>query len=78
MIYEYPTTQSAMKMRTISDSDFAEWGMDQLVYIKPTQKDGYRIFAIFAANGQRMGLAKNRNAAMALIIQEGFTPLSLH
>ena len=78
MNHELPAIQPAGKMLAISDNYFAEWGIDQWVYIKPIQVDGRRVFAIFAANGQRMGLAGDRNTAMASVIQEKFTPLSLH
>lgn len=78
MNHEYQATRSARKMPTMPACDFAEWGIDRMVYIKPIEVDGQRVFAIFAANGQQVGLARDRNTAMASAIQVDFTPLSLH
>lgn len=73
-----PITRTAEKLFPMADCYFAEWGLEYWVYIKPIQVDGQRIYAIFAANGQQMGLAEDRNTARETVIQENLTPLSLH
>lgn len=78
MNHKYPTPQLTGKILTMSDHEFTEWGMEQWAYIKPIQENDQPVFAIFLANGQRIGVESDRNIAMALVFQEDFTPLSLH
>jgi hypothetical protein len=75
MIYTNPATPTNHKLPIMASRDFAELGIDQIVYIKPIKADGEQVFAVFAANGQEMALASDQNSAMAFAIQEDFTPL---
>jgi hypothetical protein len=75
LAHRRPESLKDLKFLAMPDSEFAEFGIDLMVYIKPVEEDGDQGFAVFAANGQEMALASDQNSAMAFAIQEDFTPL---
>jgi hypothetical protein len=75
LVHPRPKSSRNLKFLAMPDSEFAEFGIDLMVYIKPVRADGDQGFAVFSANGQEMALASDQNSAMAFAIQEDFTPL---
>jgi hypothetical protein len=62
----------------MSAQDFAQWGAGQIAYIKPVETEGATLFAVFAANGQQLGLMETPDMARAAVIQNDLEPLSVH
>ncbi|CAA7617471.1 conserved hypothetical protein [Magnetospirillum sp. LM-5] len=64
--------------RTISSTDFANWGLPEIAFIKRVQTDGEIGWAIHAADGTPMGLASSREIAFAAVTQHELEPVSVH
>ena len=62
----------------MSEQDFALWGIEEVVYIKPVPAFGDIAWAICAADGTTLGTAPNRALAFAAATQNDRTPLSVH
>lgn len=63
----------------MSETDFANWGMPEVAFVKRVIGDGGAIgWAIHAANGTQMGMAPSRDLAFAAIKQHEMEPLSVH
>ncbi len=67
----------AEKLRQITPQDFATMGVQQVAYIRPTLVNGVIAFAIHAADGTQIGMAPNRDVAVAAVIQNELEPVSL-
>ena len=53
-------------------------GADHLVYIRPIEMNGQSMFGIFSAGGEQVAAAPSREVAVALAVQNGVEPLSVH
>jgi hypothetical protein len=62
----------------MSVQDFIDWGLSEVAYVKPVDMDGRTVYAVFAANGQQLGLMENRTTALAALFQNDLEPISLH
>ncbi len=62
----------------MSAHDFAQWGAEHVAYIKPVEVNGGTKFAVFAANGQQLGLMETPDQARAAVVQNDLEPLSVH
>ena len=62
----------------MSARDFAQWGAEHIAYIKPVEANGGTLFAVFAANGQQLGLMETPDLARAAAIQNDLELLSVH
>lgn len=71
-------TGSLKKTLPMSVQDFTEWGLTQVAYIKPIEMDGRTIYGVFAANGQKLGLMENLNAAHVALFENDLEPVALH
>ena len=70
--------------------DFESLSKDRLVYIRPVEvaelpdeirdqaKGHDHVYAVHAADGLRLALAKNRKLAFALARQNDFAPVNVH
>jgi hypothetical protein len=56
----------------------AALGVGGLAYVRAVVVDGQSAFAIFAADGQQIGLAPDRALADAAIVQHDMVPVSVH
>ena len=56
----------------------AQWGMDEVAYIKREIPDGDTVFAIHAADGEPMAAAPSRDIAAAIIVQNEMVPVDAH
>ena len=71
-------TEKPDATHVMSAHDFSQWGAEHVAYIKPVETDGGTLFAVFAANGQQLGLMETPDLARAAVIQNDLEPLSVH
>ena len=62
----------------MSVHDFTEWGVQHVAYIQPVVLEDQTVYAIFAANGQQLGMADNLDVARAAVVQNELEPISVH
>ena len=62
----------------MSAHDFTEWGVPHVAYIKPVAVEGRTAYAIFAANGQQVGMADRLDVARAAVLQNDLEPVNVH
>ncbi len=60
------------------DDDFADWGVEDIAYIKRDVVDNTPMWSIYGAEGVRIGYAENRAVAMAIVSQNDLTAVSVH
>lgn len=77
------TTTGPAAPHTMSETDFASWGVPEVAFVKRVLVAGEGgIFtegwSIHAADGTHMGLAPSRDLAFAAIVQHELEPLSVH
>jgi hypothetical protein len=65
-------------LRAISANDLAILAVDNVAYIRKVEIEGQPMYAIHAANGDRLGLAAGREAAFATVLANDLTPVSVH
>ncbi len=58
--------------------DWATYGVQRLVYIKPIQIESQVFHALYAADGTQLVIVEARALAEATIRQHAFEPLSVH
>ena len=68
----------AGRPRPMSQSDFANWGLPQLAFIKRIMVDDAVGWSIHAADGTQVGLAPSRDLAFAAVRQHELEPGSGH
>ena len=68
----------AGRPRPMSQSDFANWGLPQLAFIKRIMVDDAVGWSIHAADGTQVGLAPSRDLACAAVRQHELEPVSVH
>ena len=56
--------------RSISKEELAWFGLFERAYVKPVNRDGVRIYEVFAANGLLLSRAGDRFSADHLIREE--------
>lgn len=64
--------------RQMSQTDFAQWGMPEVAFIKRVLVDNEIGWSIHAADGTQMGLAPSRDLAFAAVKQHELEPVSVH
>jgi hypothetical protein len=69
---------SLEQIRKISTEDLLSLGMKDVAYLKDVEVDGGTVVGIFAANGQQLALLPDRNAAIAIAVENGLAPVTLH
>ena len=62
----------------ISDRNFLALGVNDLAYVKTVEVDGKGRVSIHAADGTRMAVMANRDAAIATILRNDMEPVSVH
>jgi hypothetical protein len=68
----------AEKLRSLSGTDFATFGMNGIAYVKPTNVDGQPAYEIHAADGTPMAVVADREVAFAAIRQHDLEPADVH
>ncbi len=74
----YKTNPSEKRAVVMSAQAFAQFGVGHLAYIKPVVVDGQPVAAIFAADGQQIGLTETADVARAAAVQHSLEPVSVH
>lgn len=72
------TVLTAAALRSLSASDFARLGADELAYFRPVLLNGARAFSIHAADGTPIGAAPSASLAAAAIRQHEMEPMTVH
>lgn len=66
----------------ISENSYAGWHDERTVYIRETMEPNCKsdrpIYAVHLADGTRVALLPDRQAAFAAALQYDFTPVSVH
>ncbi len=65
-------------VRHMTAEQLASLGVQHIAYVKPVLVNGIQGFAIHAADGTPMGMAGNRDVAIAAVVQHELLPLSVH
>jgi hypothetical protein len=61
-----------------SSGDLIYLGLDEIAYVKKIVDDGENIFGIFAADGEKIGMAPEFELARAMVIQNDLYPVNVH
>ena len=69
----YETEQHA-----VSQFALANWGIENVAYVKPIAIDGADAYGIFAADGTELAQMDNRDEAIVTIRQNDLEALSVH
>jgi hypothetical protein len=65
--------------RELTPDDFAVFGLDSLIYVKPiTTEDARRAFSVHGADGTPLAVMDERSVAFAAIVQQDMVPVSVH
>ena len=70
--------QVVMDIRKLTEEQLAQLGMTQIAYVKPVTVNGSVGYAIHAANGLPMGLAEDRDVAIAAVLQHEMVPVPVN
>jgi len=77
-------TKSAETISAVSETPamsaevFAQWGLNEIAYIKRSTLSGAPVYAVHAANGEQVATAPARDVAAALVVQNDLTPVDVH
>ena len=66
------------QLKLISPSDFADFGYNDVAYVKPIETDGLVSYAAHAADGSFLWQFDDRNSALAMLHRHELVPVSLH
>ena len=63
---------------SLSSRNFANLGLEEIAYVKPTVENTKQSYAIHAADGTRLAVVEDRLVAVAMIRRHDLEPISLH
>lgn len=66
------------KQSALSRFDLANWGIEDVAYVKPIAAAGESSYGIFAADGTELAQVDNRDEAIVTIRQNDLEALSVH
>jgi hypothetical protein len=66
------------RIRSLSPQDLLMLGIKDVAYLKDIDVDGETAVALFAANGQQIAVAEDRQTAVAAAWQNGLAPMTVH
>jgi len=66
------------RFKQISPTEFAHLGMEDVAYIRRIILNDEPAFEVHAADGQAMGVLRDRDTAFAAVRQQDLEPLSVH
>lgn len=66
------------KLKSLSQADFAAFGLSVMAYVKRVGTNGGDSYAIHAADGRYLSAFASREAASAALRQHDLEPMSLH
>ena len=62
----------------LTNFDLANWGIENVAYVKPVEGVDGSAYGIFAADGTELAQMENRDEAMITIRQNDLRALSVH
>jgi hypothetical protein len=65
-------------LRHISPAEFAHLGMADIAYVKRVIVDDEPVFAVHAADGTPMAVLRDRETAVAALLQHELEAVSVH
>ena len=65
------------QLRSITPQDFAQMGVQQVAYVRPSVVNGANVFTIHAADGTQIGIAPTRDIAFAAVKQHELEPVGV-
>ncbi len=65
-------------LRHMTVRDLAQWGMQDVAFVKRVTTESAEAWSIHAADGSHIGLAPEREVAFAAVRQHDLEPLSVH
>jgi hypothetical protein len=75
---EQPVPLGGADFRSMSPTDWAQFGVSEIAYIRPAVVNGVKAIAIHAADGTAIGAAPSAQLAIAAILQHEMEPALLH
>ena len=72
------TNKTDTRLPPMSDADLAVLGLTDVAYIRAVTVDGQPGFAVYAANGNRLGVAPTDEIVRAFIREQELEVASLH
>ena len=72
------TKTSLIECELMYNDDFANWGTEDVAYIKQDMIENSPMWSIYGAEGTRIGYAENRDVALAIVSQHDLTAVSVH
>ncbi len=72
------TEAVVVDIRKLTTDQLAQLGVSHIAYVKPVVVNGTSGYAIHAANGLPMGLAEDRDVAIAAVLQHEMVPVPVH
>jgi len=63
---------------SLSSRAFANFGLEEMAYVKPVVENTKPTYEIHAANGTRLAVVEDRLVAVAMIRRHDLEPASLH
>ena len=67
-----------VRIGALSPQDLMALGLEHIAYIRPIEIEGDAVFAVHAADGTRIAIAKSRDLAVAAIRHHELEALSVH
>ncbi len=65
-------------LKQLSQADWADFGVNDLAYLKPVVLEGEAHYAIHAANGTPLAVMDTHATAQAAVRQNELEPVSVH
>lgn len=69
---------NVLEQNGLTRFDLANWGIENVAYVKPIHVDGEGSYGIFAADGTELAQMDNRDEAIVTIRQNDLEALSVH
>jgi hypothetical protein len=66
------------RIRGLSPQDLLMLGIKDVAYLKTIEVDGETAVGLFAANGQQIAVAEDKQSAVAAAWQNGLAPMTVH
>ena len=71
-------TTQLERIRGLSSQDLLMLGIKDMAYLNDIEVDGETVVALFAANGQQIGVMEDLQTAVAAAWQNGLAPMTVH
>ena len=69
--------QASYSLKTISQTDWLNFGVNEMAYLRPAVVNGQPIYAIHAADGAQLALVASRDIGIAAMQQHELEPATL-